>query len=48
MKVPVFIRYSKLEEICDCDGQEGIVCDDFRAESFLTLIEISLYSFIIN
>lgn len=30
MKVPVFIRYSKIEELCDHDGQEGIVCDDFR------------------
>ena len=30
MKVPVFIKYSKLEGICDCDGQEGIVCDDFK------------------
>ena len=30
MKVPVFIRYSKIEELCDHDGQEGIICDDFK------------------
>lgn len=30
MKAPVFIRYSKIEEICDHDEQEGIVCDDFK------------------
>jgi len=30
VKVPVFIKYSKIEEICDPDEQEGIVCDDFR------------------
>jgi hypothetical protein len=30
MKVPVFVGYSKLEGICDCDEQEGVVCDDFR------------------
>ena len=30
MKVPVFIRYSKIEELCDDNGQEGIICDDFK------------------
>ena len=30
MKVPVFVGYSKIEELCDHDGQEGIICDDFR------------------
>ena len=30
LKVPVFIRYTKIEEICDHDDQEGIICDDFR------------------
>ena len=30
MKVPVFVGYSKLEGICDCDEQEGIICDDFK------------------
>ena len=30
MRAPVFIRYSKIEEICDHDEQEGIVCDDFK------------------
>ena len=30
MKVPVFIKYSKIEDICDYDDQEGIVCDDFK------------------
>jgi len=30
MKVPVFIRYSKIEELCDHDEQEGIICDDFK------------------
>jgi len=30
MKVPVFVGYSKIEELCDHDGQEGIICDDFK------------------
>ncbi len=30
MKVPVFIKYSKIEDICDYDDQEGIICDDFK------------------
>ena len=30
MKVPVFIRYSKIEELCDHNEQEGIICDDFK------------------
>lgn len=30
MRAPVFIKYSKIEEICDHDEQEGIVCDDFK------------------
>jgi len=30
MKVPVFIKYSKIEELCDDNGQEGIICDDFK------------------
>ena len=30
MKVPVFIKYSKIEDICDYDEHEGIVCDDFK------------------
>ena len=30
MRVPVFIKYSKIEEICDRDEQEGIVCDDYK------------------
>ncbi|MFP3214313.1 MAG: hypothetical protein RXR18_03785 [Nitrososphaeria archaeon] len=30
MKVPVFIKYSKLEDNCYCDKQEGIICDDFK------------------
>jgi len=30
MKVPVFIKYSKIEELCDPDEQEGIICDDFK------------------
>jgi len=30
MKVPVFIKFSKIEEICDHDEQEGVVCDDFK------------------
>jgi hypothetical protein len=30
VKVPVFIRYRDIEDICDCDGQEGIICDDYK------------------
>jgi len=30
MKVPVYIKYSKIEDICDYDDQEGIICDDFK------------------
>jgi len=30
VRAPVFIKYSKIEEICDYDEQEGIVCDDFK------------------
>jgi len=30
MKVPVFIGYRELEEECYCDGQEGIICDDYK------------------
>jgi hypothetical protein len=30
MKVPVFIKYSRLEDNCDCDKQEGIICNDFK------------------
>ena len=30
MKVPVFVGYSKIEELCDPDEQEGIICDDFK------------------
>ena len=30
MKVPVLIKFSKIEEICDHDDQEGVVCDDFK------------------
>ena len=30
MKVPVYIKYSKIEDICDYDDQEGVICDDFR------------------
>ena len=30
MKVPVFIKYSKIEDICDYDEREGIICDDFK------------------
>jgi hypothetical protein len=30
MKVPVFIKYNKLEDNCYCDKQEGILCDDFK------------------
>jgi hypothetical protein len=30
VKVPVFIKYSKIEDICDYDKQEGVICDDYR------------------
>jgi len=30
MKVPVFIKYSKIEDICDYNDQEGVICDDFK------------------
>ena len=30
MKVPVFIKYSKLEDNCYCDKLEGIICGDFK------------------
>jgi len=30
MKVPVYIKYSKLEDNCYCDKIEGIICDDFK------------------
>jgi len=30
MKVPVFIKYNRLEDNCDCDKQEGIICNDFK------------------
>ena len=30
MKVPVFIKYSKIEDICDYDEHEGVISDDFR------------------
>jgi len=26
----VFIKYSRLEDNCDCDKQEGIICNDFK------------------
>jgi len=30
MKVPVFIRYRDIEDICNCDEREGIICDDYK------------------
>ena len=30
MKVPVYIKYIRLEDNCYCDKQEGIICDDFK------------------
>ena len=30
MKVPVFIRYRDLEDICYNDTYEGIICDDYK------------------
>ena len=30
MKAPVVIKFSKIEEICDHDEEEGVMCDDFR------------------
>ena len=42
MKVPVFIRYSKIEELCDGNGQEGVVCDDFRGYVDVDVSDIQL------
>jgi tetrahydromethanopterin S-methyltransferase subunit B len=42
MKVPVFIRYSKLEGVCDCDEQEGVVCDDFKGSVDVDVSDIQL------
>jgi len=30
VKAPVVIKFSKIEEICDHDEEEGVMCDDFR------------------
>jgi hypothetical protein len=30
VKVPVFIKYTKIEDICDYDEHEGVICDDFK------------------
>ena len=30
MKVPVFIKYSRLEDNCYYDKLEGIICGDFK------------------
>jgi len=42
MKVPVFVGYSKLEGICDCDEQEGVVCDDFKGYVDVDVSDIQL------
>jgi len=42
MKVPVFIRYSKIEELCDDNGQEGIICDDFKGHVDVDVSDIQL------
>ena len=30
MKVPVFIKYTRLEDNCYCDKLEGIIYDDYK------------------
>ena len=30
VKVPVVIKFSKIEEICDHDEEEVVMCDDFK------------------
>jgi hypothetical protein len=42
MKVPVFIKYSKIEELCDHDEQEGIICDDFRGYVGVDVSDVEL------
>ena len=42
MKVPVFIRYSKIEELCDDNEQEGIICDDFKGHVDVDVGDIQL------
>jgi len=42
VEVPVVISYSKIEELCEYDEHEGIVCDDFKGYIDVDVEEVKL------
>ena len=43
MKVPVYIKYRKLEDYCYCDKYEGIICDDFTDYVDVNVDDVEIY-----